>query len=95
MDATKYLETLERMKEDNSITIETWAEFDEDTPEGKVKLVEDWGKDNVTQEELDKQRDRLLNLLDVMVERLWVEFHELAERIEIVEEKVQGILSDD
>ena len=92
MDAVKYIETLERMLEDMSIT---WEEFNAATPERKVEIVEKWGRDNVTQEELYEQRDRLFDMLNIMVERLWLEFHELAERIEIVEDKIQGLLSDD
>jgi hypothetical protein len=95
MDAIKYVKTLERMMNDNSITIETWEEFNEYTPEEKVRLVEDWGKNNVTQEEINKQQDRLIDMINVMVQQLWVEFHELAERIELIEDKIQGILSDD
>ena len=83
------------MKEDETLTAEEWLEFVGAMPEDKVDQVEKCGKTNITQEELNEQRDRLVDMLNITFERLWIELYELAERIEIVEDKIQGILSDD
>jgi hypothetical protein len=87
MDAVKYLKTLKRMKEDDSIEMEEWLDFIVSTPENKVEKVEKWGNAHRELKDLEKEIDRLYAALMANIDTQFELYRELEDRIDALEER--------
>lgn len=88
MDAVKYLKTLKRMKEDDSIEMEEWLDFIVSTPEGKVEKVEKWGNAHRELKDLEKEIDRLYAALMANIDTQFELYRELEDRVDTLEQEV-------
>lgn len=88
MDAVKYLKTLKRMKEDNSIEMEEWLDFIVSDPENKVEKVEKWGTSHRELKDLEKEIDRLYSAITATLKSHYALYRELEDRVDTLEQEV-------
>ena len=96
MDAVTYLKTYEKMRDaEGMLPFEHLFDVDS-TPEERVAIVEEWGKENNKKkiEDVVEEISRIVDKHRTTITELYMEILQLHLRIDDVEEDIQDLIAE-